>query len=208
MLTLSVVFPLCAGNVRAQSDTSRVAPKDSITYGWEQITTGWNWISKQVGGDLFITYEIYGFNLNTFSPPTSGGGPGIEIRVRPVFVGSYVGFCGNEGIQGPWGMFSFAAFYGGAIVHGYRLEVGEVLGDNTAWTEMEVPHQTYTSAFIGVSRRIGSYFFLEPDVKLMLPIVSHYSTGNTLEGFVPGVGHYHLRDLFFSIGLKLGIGAN
>lgn len=206
-LLFIVVFTVTGGEAFAQGGASHFAP-DSGSYTPKWMVSSWKWIAKNVGGDLFVTYEIYGFNFDTFSPPTSGGGPGIEIRIHPVFVGSYAGFCGNEGISGPKGTFSFAALYAGVIVGGYRFEAGEILGDNSAWTAMEVPRQTYTSAFIGLSKRVGLCLFLEPDVKLVFPIISHYWKGDYGHGFVPAVGHYQLRDLFFSIGLKLGVGSN
>lgn len=197
---------LFAGNgAFAQGGASHFAG-DTTTFDWEGITKVWNWVSKHVGGDLFISYEMYGLHLSGVGSLTRGYGPGAEIRVRPVFLGAFVGFCDDEGISGLYGTFSFAELYAGTYVRGYRAEIGEVLGDNYLWTDNAVPRSTYSSAFLGVSKRLGNILFVEPGIKVMFPTVARYKI--IYYGETSVTEHYHLRDLFFAFNLKVGIGVN
>lgn len=188
----------------AQGDASHFPLSDSGTY------SSWKWVSEHVGGDFFLSSEIYGLHLSGVGSLTRGLGPGAEIRIRPVFLGAVVGYCGDEGIRGLNGTFSFAAFYAGVNVRGYHAEIGEVLGDNNDWTSLAVPRSTYSSAFLGVSKRLGDILFVEPGIEVMLPVVAHYwlINYNVAPNEIHVTEHYRLRDLFFAFSLKLGIGFN
>ncbi len=199
--TWTVTRRVLDGVSNCDVDTSKVAsPK-------ENASPKDDWVSH-IGGDLFVTDELYGLHLTGAGSLTTGAGPGAEVRYRPIIVGAFTGFCGDEGIPGLHGVFSFLAIYAGTQVGEYRVEIGEIFGDNNLWTDMNTPHATYGSAFVGLSRRFGRIFFLEPDVKLVLPVVAHYWVGTNRFDFVPAVAHYGLADLFLSVGLKLGVGIN
>ncbi|MCL5266517.1 MAG: hypothetical protein M1469_00240 [Bacteroidetes bacterium] len=150
---------------------------------------------------------------------TAVAGPGVELRFRPVFVGATAGFCGNEGIPQIHtfdseithrGTFSYYSFFAGLIIKNYRLEVGELHGDNALWVTM-TPKVDYSTAFAGISRRWGHVAFFEPGIKNVLPVVAHSVMATPVSGgydFSPITVHYRLRDLFFAFSLKLGIGFN
>lgn len=209
ILTLAAVvsLPLVSISAVAQSDSGRVAVRDSITYGWEEITAGWKWVSKNMGGDLFLSGETYGLHLSGDRSGTSGFGYGFELRFRTVLLGAILGICGNEGIHTlQRSNFSFSSLYVGMSMNGFRMELGEIYGDNNSWLDMSTAHQTYMSAFVGVSKWIGEVLFVEPTITLMFPVFTHYLDWPYPVGSMPPIEHYHFRDLFFSAGLKLGIG--
>lgn len=213
----SALLPL-SGKALAQSDSARVVARDSITYGWEQIAAGWKWVSKHVGGDLFLSYEIYGLHLSGIGSLTRGYGPGAELRISPLFIGGIVGICGDEGISPIHelyvqrahqfgGYYFFSSLYAGIIVSNCRMEIGGVYGDSRDWVSRG-PGENYTAGFFGVSKRWGDLLFVEPEAKIMFPIVAHYAVTPDGESWWYFSEKYHLRDLFFAISLKAGIGVN
>ncbi len=199
----------------AQTDTTHVVEADSVIYGGVYLAKGWKWVSKHMGADVFLTGEYFGLHLDGPTGAASDGGVGIEVRVHPFSLGYIIGFCGKEGIpgvrkldeqQGGIWDFTYRTIYVGVTVGKYRLEAGETNADNS-WSVSNSPSSSYTSAFLGMSRRVGGMLFFEPELKIMYPVVSHY--WNTASSpFIPVTEHYGLHDLFFAIGLKLGIGIN
>ena len=207
MLRRIFVIPVCAvmsvasfSKVDAQSDSAK------------------SWIPSFVGGDLFFSGEIFGIHLLDHSGYlTTAGGIGAELRLRDLFCGALIGNRGDEGLPdfSPAGTFSFYSLYAGVAFKGYRVEIGEIHGDNASWIASD-PHKGYTVAFIGASRRWGDVIFFEPSVKLIFPVVAnsdHYMRYFSDPSFppieyAPFTEFYHIRDLFFGFSLKAGVGFN
>lgn len=202
-----VVFSICLSSVAiavAQDSANHPAP-DTSAFKWPSF----------IGGDLFLGGELYGLHLSGVGSLTAGTAIGAELRIHPLFVGATAGFCGDEGIpyihtfdkQVHQGTFSFYSLYAGVIIGTYRADIGEIYGDNSAWTT-HTPDVNYTVGYLGISKRWCDIIFVEPEVKVMFPIVAHYSLVQNYIEFTPVTQHYHLRDLFFAIGVKVGIGFN
>lgn len=207
-IVLGLMVLSCVCNpATAQTDTTRVAHADTVVYGTEQLSTAWRWVSKHVGGDLFLNPEYYGLHVAGGGPLTWDVGPGAELRIRPIFVGCIAGWCGNDGIPS---LDTYSSFYLGMMVREWRIELGQI--GAAGHDDKGETIGAYVADFFGVSRRFGRGFFFEPEVKIVYPIVSHYWNylpGNYTNG---SSGYftqqYHPRDLYFAIGLKLGLGVN
>ncbi|MFZ1081477.1 MAG: hypothetical protein WAO19_06075 [Candidatus Kryptoniota bacterium] len=177
-----------------------------VNPSWPDSTT-FN-LTSILGGDLFLTGEAYALHFGPvgFFSLTAGGGLGIEMRLRPVFVGFVVSASSHEIRPDPSGPFFNTSLYGGAIIQNYRLEIGEMHGD-TFMGDPLAPNVSYTTYFLGLSKRFGSAFFAEPEIKVMFPIVAGYYQYGPPDYYDHVVTeHYGIRDLFFAFGLKLGIG--
>ena len=216
LLTVLLALALISGNAQAQSDSIRAAPKDSITYGWQQISSGWNWVSKYVGGDLFVQGEAYSLHFSrvAFFSMSGGLGLGAEFRVAPVFIGGVIGTSGNE-IPRPPSDFYFSSIYAGFTIDGYRIELGKVYGETSDWSTHPPPMAVYKSYFAGIGRRYGSGFFFEPEIKLMLPVIATYYYDRNDPGIAYmypydrtalGLDNCGLRDLFFALTVRMGVG--
>ncbi|MCL5266484.1 MAG: hypothetical protein M1469_00075 [Bacteroidetes bacterium] len=192
------------------------APNDSVTYGWEQITTGWNLISQYVGGDLFVQGEAYSFHFSRvgFFSSSGGAGLGAEFRVAPVFIGGVIGTSNNEIPRLPSGFYS-SSLYAGFTIDGWRIELGKVYGETSSWSTHPPPLAVYKSYFAGIGRRYGAGFFFEPEIKLMFPVVATYYYNKNEPGIAYmypydhtalGLDNCGLRDLFFALTVRVGIG--
>ncbi len=191
----------------AQTDTTRAAHAGTVVYGFEQLSSAWRWMSKYVGGDLFLAPGYYRLHLTGGDPLIWDLGPGAELRIHPVFVGGEAGWCGNDGIPS---LDMYSSFYLGVMAKQWRIELGQI--NATGHDDKGNETGAYVADFLGVGRRFGRGLFFEPEVKIMYPIVSHswnYAPGNYANGS-SGVTtqEYHLRDLYFSLSLKLGFGFN
>jgi hypothetical protein len=167
-------------------------------------------LTSIIGGDLFLTGEGYTLHFGRvgFFSLTGGGGLGVEMRVRPVFVGFISSVTSHEMRPSPSGPFLNSSFYVGAIIEKYRLEIGEMHG-TTFMNDPHSPDVSITSCFLGLSRRYGSDFFAEPEVKIIFPIVAgYYQYGPPDYRTHVITEHYGIHDLFFAIGVKIGIGYN
>ena len=204
------------GNTSLAQRPSRLSvTSDSVGIKSESDASGWNWITGHVGGDFFLNGQLYGLHLSGGGSVTRSIGLGAEIRARPVFLGGTVGFSSDEGLPFSHaqvghdiGFYSYD-LYVGAIVDEYRVEIGENYVDNVDWISRYYQRINFTTGFVGVSRKIGGVAFLEPEIKIMFPIVSHYWIGYEPPfNSGPAVEHYHVGDLFFALGLKIGFGFN
>ena len=210
--TRKAPYGVILGNGVSEHLPRRGNDSQTDTAHYEFIDTNYvnfKWWPSFIGGDLFLSGEIYGLHLSGIGSLTAGAGPGAEVRIRPFFIGGSVGVCGDEGIRylHPSGTFNFYSLYAGVIFDNYRAEIGEVHGDNSGWGS-HTPRLDYTSGFVGVSKRWGEIFFVEPGIRIMLPIVSHYYLMPRFLEFVPTTGHYGLADLYVSFDVKVGIGFN
>ena len=200
-----LAFLSISGKALAQGGASHFAPADSGTYSWK-------WMTKHVGGDLFLSAEIYGLHLTGVGSLTNGAGVGAEVRVHPLFLGAVVGICGDEGI--PYiphsGIYSFYSLYVGITLHNYRAELGEIQGDSRGWVGPQSGVVSYTSGFLGISKRWSGIFFFEPEVKIMFPIVADGYVGERFppDEWVRFREHYQPHDLFFALSVKVGVGFN
>ncbi len=215
----AILLPFCRNSI-AQQDTTRSSRPDTLGYNPNAIAEGQksiaDFFANHIGADLFATGEYYGFHLGGPSSTTMGGGPGIELRYHPVFLGIIAGVCGDEGIPGLYQSdnteggtrtYSYTSIYGGISIDGVRFGAGVINASNSMWVTNN-PSSRYTSAFLEVSRRIGGLLFIQPQVKVIYPVVAHLYEGYHSGPLVPVTQHYHLRDLYFAVGLKLGIGVN
>lgn len=199
---------LSAWNVAfAQGGASHFAPSDTGNSAPKWMTDSWSWMTKHIGGDLFLGPEVYGLHMTAGGPLNWDLGPGVELRVRPLFVGGTVGWCGNDNLPS---LDSYSSFYIGAIIWKWRFELGQLnaTGHNDHGEQIGV----YVSDFAGFSRKFGKGWFIEPEVKIMYPIVSHSwneAPGNYANGASAVITEqYRLRDLYFAIGVTLGLGFN
>ena len=213
LLSVFVISLSNIGKATAQDGASHFA-NDSSKFSWPSIPSF-------IGGDLFLSGEIYGLHLSGAGSLTAGAGPGAEIRIHPAFIGAAVGFCGDEGIPYLHAInrqnssvghypttYSFYLVYAGVVINEYRLAIGAVHGDNTLWVT-KTPEMNYTTTFMGISRRCGHIFFFEPEVKVMFPVVAHYSLLPLQSNmYTPITARFSLRDLYFAFSVKLGIGFN
>lgn len=220
LLTFVAFLSLLSRSASAQQDTTRTSRPDTLGYNPNAIAEGQksvaDFFANHIGADLFATGEYYGFHLGGPSSTTMGGGPGIELRYHPVFLGFIAGVCGDEGIpglhesdnaEGGTKTYSFTSVYGGVSIDSLRIGVGVINAGNSMWVTNN-PSSSYTSAYFEVSRRIGGLLFIQPQVKVLYPVVAHFYDGNRFGLAVPVTRHYHFGDLYFAIGLKLGIGVN
>jgi hypothetical protein len=166
------------------------------------------------GTDLFLAGEAYTLHFSRvgFFQLTGEGGLGMEIRVLPVFFGAIVGVTGHEMRLNPGG-FLFMTLYGGGITQGYRLEVGRINGVHPSMEAIAPPEVEFTTYFLGISKkygiskRYGEGFFIEPELKIMIPSVAGYYPGRDRYGYYFSAGErYGIRDLFVALGVKLGVG--
>ncbi len=124
------------GHSRISLSNSRDAGKfqpDTAHYAFiDTNRINFKWWPSSFGADLFLSGEFYGFHLGEKGAVTSVAGPGLEIRIRPFLVGVMVGFRGSEGIPDfPYGTYSFSSLHAGVTVHDYRIEIGQIYGDNS-----------------------------------------------------------------------------
>ena len=130
------------------------------------------------------------------------------MRLRPVLVGFVATVSSHEMRPNPSGPFFNTSFYGGVIIEEYRLEIGEIHGA-TFMNDPLAPEVSSTACFLGVSKKYGSNFFAEPELKVMFPVVAgYYQYGPPDYRTHIITEHYGIRDLFFAFGLKVGIGFN
>ncbi|MCL5266873.1 MAG: hypothetical protein M1469_02070 [Bacteroidetes bacterium] len=193
-------FFFVCNSALAQTDTARVVPEDSIAYGW-------NYISKHIGGDLFVEGDAYWLHFGRvgFFSLTGGGGIGAELRFRPAFAGAVASVSSREMRPRPSGPFGNASLYAGAIIGDYRVEIGEIRG-GTIFGDQGAPDVGFRTYFAGVSKRFGSNFFVEPDIRLMFPFdAGYYVVGPRGHNDVI-IERYNLSDLFLSFTVKVGVG--
>ena len=186
----------------AQGGASHFAPDslDSIEYG----SLG-DWLTQHVGGDLFLDGEICGLHSSDWFPLRDAGGIGAEIRIHPIFVGVIGGFTGGGGNQYS-NTFVYSSLYIGAMVGGYRVEVGKTYADSSPM-EDKTPSD-YRVYFLGVSKRFGTIAFVEPDIRVMFPTVGHLWQSSLEYEYMPVTEYYHLNGLFFALSVKVGVGIN
>ncbi|MFZ1081478.1 MAG: hypothetical protein WAO19_06080 [Candidatus Kryptoniota bacterium] len=207
---LFAVGSLCISeNVAAQGDTTH-AVSDSIKGAW----------GTSVAMDFFITGELYTLHFSGPSSLTPSAGVGAEFRFKPVFIGYIAGFSGDEGIPGLHGMpsyndfpyspsFTYSLVYCGGVIVNYRFEMGEIKGQHYGADQASgYVNTSYSSVFLGVSKRFGKIFLFEPELKIMFPVSSGFPiVTEPHNGDFPWViRHYHISDLFFAIGFKIGAG--
>ncbi len=188
--------------------SNRGANLQADTAHYQFIDTNYanfKWWPSFIGGDLFLSGDIYWLHLRDIGSMTTGVGVGAEVRVWRVLAGAVIGFGGNEGIPyvpEPQAIFfSFHSYYGGVVLGDYRAEIGEIYGNDPGYTD-------YRSAFIGVSRKFSDVFFFEPGLKVMFPIVADYHIEPGFGQSVPVTRHYQLRDIFIALSVRVGIGFN
>ncbi len=188
-----------------QPDTARHAfiDTDYINFSW--------WPSS-IGGDLFLSAGFYGLHLTGVGSLTNDVGLGGEARVYSFVLGGMYGISGDEGIHPipPSGIFSFYSLYAGVIVGSYRCEIGETHADSQGWIDEQSGNASYSSGFLGISRRWGRAFFFETGAKVVLPLASMGYVGSRFppEQWFHFREHYRLQDLFFGLSVKVGIGIN
>ncbi len=195
------------GNALAQGGASHFAPSDTGSYNF-------NWFTSRVGGDLFATIEAYSFHFSRvgFFSITGAYGLGAEFRFRPLFIGGMIGGSGNE-IRPQPSDFFLSSLYAGVIIDKYRFEVGKMYGE-TIWMDQDSPpFAVYKTYYVGVGRRYGSGWFIEPEIRLMIPkFATYYLPGSenySFPGSIPlASDHYGLRDLFFAFSVRVGVGFN
>lgn len=184
-------------------DTTRYAFIDTSYFNFK-------WWPPFVGADVFLSLDIFGLHFNSSSGVGLGVGIGGEVRARPLFVGAVItGLSNNEGILSGDGTpdYLFTSFYGGTYIGKYRMEIGGIHG----WGQGIGSGTThYTSLFVGVSRRYAQILLFQPEVRVMFPIAGTFITNVSRFGPPATIvsEHSHLRDLFFGLGLKVGIGYN
>ncbi len=209
-----------ARGANAQQNTTRASRSDSLHYNPGGISEGQksiaDFLANHIGADLLATGEYYGFHLGGPSSTTMGGGPGIELRYHPVFLGFIAGVCGDEGIPGLYESdnaeggtktYSFTSVYGGVSIDSLRIGLGVINAGNSMWVTNN-PSSSYTSAYFEVSRRIGRLLFIQPQLKVVYPIAARFYDRYGSSPLNPVTRHYQLRDLYFAIGLEIGIGVN
>ncbi len=216
-----VLFACCllvSSLALAQTDSTAVPAKDSVSYSWQHIPDSWKWIRKHFGADLFLTGDAYVLHLSGGQSITGDFGLGAEIRLRPIFLGATAGLSGDEGIPGMHAQdigihnntFTYLSEYVGVLIHEYRLEVGRTSGDAFDPNPHGDP-VTFRTYFIGISEKFGRYTFIEPGFTMSLPVASTFSERlvNTAYGETSYLTErFHPWDLFFSFSVKLGIGFN
>ncbi len=198
----------CGGPVRH----GRVAPADSSGYNPNGIAEGQKAFAKALGYlghhfgmDIFAQGEAYTFHLSKVNLLSLYGGAGLgaEVRILPLFGGGVIGVSGYQ-IRPRPSTFYFFSWYAGLALDGYRFEVGNEYGQTSGL----VPYPqlaVYKDYFVGISRRYYSGWFLEPEIKVMIPTFATYYTGP--QGNVnPLSDHYGLRDLFLALTVKIGVG--
>ena len=208
--------PALGGVTTSQKNAGNFSRLSSVfladTAHYQFIDTNYvnfKWWPSFVGGDLFMDLGVYGLNLSKPGQVAVEEGFGAEIRVRPIFFGGMVGFSGDPGIRYvsyPRNFFLFYSIYVGVITDQYRFEVGETYGYSD-WATHSLG-MNYTSGYLGIGKRWSNIVFFEPEFRINFPIVSHYSLEPSYSQFIPMTGHYGLRDLYFSINAKFGIGFN
>lgn len=172
----------CCDKATAQGGASHFAPDSA---------------ALEIGVDLFFNAEFYGLHLSGQGSLTDAGGIGAELRLAPVFINIVEGVTGDDGVPGTWrrnSVFLFTSLCAGAVIDKYRIEIGGM----EAGTWVDTPPSSYTCLLAGISRRYGTTFFVQPEVKIMVPIVSNCISTQ----------HYRLDDLFFAFSFKVGIGGN
>ncbi|MFZ1081304.1 MAG: hypothetical protein WAO19_05190 [Candidatus Kryptoniota bacterium] len=185
---------------------------------WTAIDSGLTKGTKilaSLGGSLTFNIDIDGPHFNPNSAVFGGGvGIGGEVHVKPLFVvGIVMGLGDNEGIIGydPTTPYLFSTLYGGTWIGKYQIVAGEINGVGDGG----VGYTRYTSLFVGANRKDVKIFFFEPEIRVMFPISGSFVTGPASYKFEVGPSeerditeHSHLRDLFFGLTLKVGIGVN
>ncbi len=151
VLALLAGLLFASNSTFAQGGASHFADSDSSGY------ESWRWITEHFGVDLFLTSEAYTLHfgrVGLFSL-TGSGGLGVELRLRPVFMGCAFGASSNEIRPKPSGPFFYTLLYGGAIVRKCRIEIGETHGVYSEWGAPHNRDASYTTYFLGFSRRYG-----------------------------------------------------
>jgi len=201
-LITAILCSLSVGKVAAQEHAHALS-EDSTKHIAED-TTGIKWPSD-LGGDLFLTGDLFLLRTPNYFG-AMGSGLGTEIRLRPFFLASIVGLT----VRGDGSEFRYVSIYGGRLIGRYRLEIG---GTNAGITRGS-PGDAYTYLFLGGSGKFGRAIFIEPEIRIMFPVVSRlsYFTGNR---DAPPYGeteivtrHYNVSNVFFGLGVKIGIGYN
>ncbi|MFZ1081053.1 MAG: hypothetical protein WAO19_03920 [Candidatus Kryptoniota bacterium] len=193
LLLVFIVYLLSGRNATAQDSTSHLEP-DTSAFKWPSF----------IGGDLFLGGELLGVHFDAENAGTfgfMGFGAGGEVRVRPVFLGTMVGAIVRE----DGATYDCTSIYGGLLIDRYRLEIG-----GTHAQETEGLIDKYNSLFLGASGRFGGIVFIEPEIKIVFPIDGTFfiSSGGSYPAAAVVTRYFHLRDMFFGIGLKAGVGFN
>ncbi len=209
-ILLSFVFVVCSSsieNVVAQEPLPGLFRGNMSHSGYD--TTAFK-THTPLGADLFLSLDVFGLHFNSNSTGGFGIGMGGEVRVKPVFMGGIItGLSDNEGILSADGTtdYRFISLYGGTWIGKYRIEIGGIHG----WGQGNGSGSThYTSLFVGVNRRFGGIFLFEPEIKILLPIDGTFITQSYKFGPPATIvtEHSHLRDLFFGLSIKIGLGYN
>lgn len=208
--------PPLSGLAALQKNTNcfsiRGANFEADTAHYQFIDTNYvnfKWWPSFVGGDIFLAVDAFGLHLSNPTPMTSAVGLGAEVRVGPCFLGVSRGISENDGLSSGLELYyDYVSAYGGASVGNYRIETGGAWTLNTAHSSFG-----YTILFLGVNRRFGGIVFLEPEIRIMLPVVSRLSYIIDNDGYGPpdyyeATKHYHFRDMFFAFSVKVGFGFN
>jgi len=185
-------------NATAQDSTGR-SVLDTASFKWHS--------NLLLGADIFLTGDI-SFPLRERYFTSGRFGWGAEIRVNRLFMGAVVrGISDDAGLANTDHYYDYVSIYGGALINKFRIEVGGIWTLNTVRSSFG-----YSLLFLGVNRRFGEIVFIEPDLRIIFPIVSrlNYWVDNTYwpQEYYEATEYYHLRDLFFGLSLKFGIGIN
>jgi len=177
---------MSAGVVSAQSDS-----QDSDSTGFKT--------SSLLGGDIYLTGD-YALTKQYYT--STGAGLGAEIRVKPFFGGYVAGVSNiNENYLDYWSL------YGGINIDEYRFEIGE----SRAPESQQNGNLNYTHMFLGVSTKLGGFFFFEPELKIIEPISAtliHPVAGEPIRDGYLETNSFGLRYIYFVLSLKFGFGIN
>lgn len=201
--TFSTLGSLHASDDVNQNDLGSIDSESS-----EARFFDFGWWPSFLGGDLFLTTDVFVLHVSGRGSLTSAQGIGAEIRVGPVFLGEIVGFSDNDGLWvGGAVNWKYESVYCGVLIDKWRVDFSGTRAGDYGIDEGE----GFVTTSCDVSRRYGKVFFIEPTIRVMFPIASHYLplVSNPLGPAPPLVtAHYHLRDLFFGVSIKVGIGFN
>lgn len=183
-----------------QSDSTHFALVDTEFFNSRFFK--FDWWPSYLGAGFFIT-------IDELSSHGNGGGAvgmGYDVRVGPVFAGVINGISENDGLWDGEVDWKYQSIYCGAWIDAWRIDINSThVGDYGV-----SGGEGFITASCDVSRRFEYFVFVEPEIRIMFPIASHYSPYSPKYGpYVPPVTvHYHLRDLFIGLSLKIGIGFN
>lgn len=198
---LPFAFFVCLVSVERASAQEAVATSHS-----DYDTTALK-VHTPLGWDLFFNLNLFGLHFDP-NAATLGEeiGIGAELRVSPFFLGAIAGISDNEGMwQDDAQYYRCLSIYGGAVIGKYRLEIGGAHG----WA---ANGDNYASVFLGGSRKYGDIFFVEPEIRIVYPVAGTFSYELNYwhypPPFVTVSPNFSIRDIFFGLGVKLGIGYN